>query len=118
METIHEMICCSICLSPLLEEEDTTHLRCTHGFHTVCILAWLRHRASCPLCRRPVIVRPGIAVPQMIVVDAFILMVVLVFTLNLYIFLLLYIGWILEKKMVSVRYMFTNDRQWVLLNRN
>jgi hypothetical protein len=109
------MICCSICLSPLLEEEDTTRLRCAHGFHTVCILAWLRHRPSCPLCRRPVVARPGVAAPRMIAVDAFVLMVLLIFFLNLYIFLLLYVGWLLEKKMVSVRYVIGEEHEWVFL---
>jgi hypothetical protein len=51
----------------------------------------------------------------MIAVDAFVLMVLLIFFLNLYIFLLLYVGWLLEKKMVSVRYVIGEEHEWVFL---
>lgn len=108
---------CSICLSPVRASENTTLLRCGHGFHAPCIFAWLRHRNTCPLCRRPVVVGPDAVASRLIVFDAFCLTVVLVFLLNLYILLLLYIGWVLERKAVSVRYVLNDDQQWVFLEK-
>ncbi|CAL4960642.1 unnamed protein product [Urochloa decumbens] len=45
--------CCPICLGELVEGDKVKALpRCGHGgFHPECVDAWLRARASCPLCR-------------------------------------------------------------------
>ncbi|CAO1944548.1 unnamed protein product [Urochloa humidicola] len=45
--------CCPICLGDLAEGDTVKALpRCGHGgFHPECVDAWLRARASCPLCR-------------------------------------------------------------------
>ena len=44
--------CCSICLGEFQEGDKVKALpRCGHGFHPECVDAWLRARASCPLCR-------------------------------------------------------------------
>ncbi|CAO1946468.1 unnamed protein product [Urochloa humidicola] len=45
--------CCPICLGELAEDDKVKALpRCGHGgFHPECVDAWLRARASCPLCR-------------------------------------------------------------------
>ncbi|CAO2195142.1 unnamed protein product [Urochloa humidicola] len=45
--------CCPICLGELAEGDKVKALpRCGHGgFHPECVDAWLRARASCPLCR-------------------------------------------------------------------
>ncbi|OEL13116.1 RING-H2 finger protein ATL68 [Dichanthelium oligosanthes] len=50
---------CSICLS---EYRDGEMLRvmpeCRHGFHVVCLDAWLRRSGSCPVCRSSPIPTP------------------------------------------------------------
>ncbi|KAF8775424.1 hypothetical protein HU200_004847 [Digitaria exilis] len=44
--------CCAICLGELAEGDKVKEMpRCRHGFHPECVDAWLRARASCPLCR-------------------------------------------------------------------
>lgn len=43
------MECCSICLELL--EENVYTLTCNHDFHEGCIIKWLYHNTSCPLCR-------------------------------------------------------------------
>ncbi|KAG2592685.1 RING-H2 finger protein ATL66-like [Panicum virgatum] len=44
--------CCPICLGELAEGDKVKALPvCGHGFHPECVDAWLRARASCPLCR-------------------------------------------------------------------
>ncbi|KAL2239388.1 UNVERIFIED_CONTAM: E3 ubiquitin-protein ligase [Sesamum indicum] len=44
---------CSICLEELLKGEVTEVIRlpCSHVYHEVCILGWLRKKQSCPICR-------------------------------------------------------------------
>ena len=45
---------CSICLDPLLtENQDIYTLQCNpkHKFHRSCITTWLRTNSTCPLCR-------------------------------------------------------------------
>jgi len=106
---------CSICLSPVREE--ATVLRCGHGFHATCILTWLRYRITCPLCRRPVAVVPDLAASRQIALDAFGLMIVLIVCLNMYIILLLYLCWVLERRAVSVRYVLNDEQQWILLEK-
>ena len=39
---------CSICLSPLQDNDKNTKWLCTHRFHSHCIESW---NTSCPLCR-------------------------------------------------------------------
>jgi hypothetical protein len=41
---------CSICLDAI---DKGTTLSCQHTFHEGCINTWFKHKASCPLCRKP-----------------------------------------------------------------
>lgn len=48
---------CTICLSPMSEEERTAlaiaRLPCGHEFHCLCIMGWtFRQQNDCPICRR------------------------------------------------------------------
>ncbi|KAK4192161.1 hypothetical protein QBC35DRAFT_484455 [Podospora australis] len=45
--------CCVICLDTV--SEPCTALPCAHSnFDFLCLVSWLQHRASCPLCKTPV----------------------------------------------------------------
>eukprot|EP00930_Biecheleria_cincta_P002147 TRINITY_DN103186_c0_g1_i1.p1 TRINITY_DN103186_c0_g1~~TRINITY_DN103186_c0_g1_i1.p1 ORF type:complete len:698 (+),score=105.29 TRINITY_DN103186_c0_g1_i1:331-2424(+) len=44
---------CSICLEPLLADDDIQALPCAHSFHCGCVGCWLALKAQCPLCRSP-----------------------------------------------------------------
>ena len=53
---LHDQGDCSICLEPLLVEEDerTSNvciLGCKHMYHTKCINEWRERQRTCPLCR-------------------------------------------------------------------
>jgi len=43
---------CTICLDDTTE--DYMELQCGHGFHNRCLLAWLTHHGTCPVCRTEV----------------------------------------------------------------
>eukprot|EP00956_Cyclotella_meneghiniana_P016216 scaffold25497_cov68-Cyclotella_meneghiniana.AAC.7 len=49
--------CCSICIEEFVHGERLRILpRCSHAFHTDCILPWLTERQGCcPLCKTPVL---------------------------------------------------------------
>ncbi|XP_062208293.1 E3 ubiquitin-protein ligase ATL23-like [Phragmites australis] len=43
---------CAVCLSTVEQGETVRALPCcTHAFHAWCVDAWLRLRATCPVCR-------------------------------------------------------------------
>ncbi|XP_050711974.1 E3 ubiquitin-protein ligase RNF181-like isoform X2 [Eriocheir sinensis] len=42
---------CAVCLKEWEAEEEGKRLPCSHIFHPPCILPWLAHTNSCPLCR-------------------------------------------------------------------
>ncbi|KAK1443374.1 hypothetical protein BgAZ_202500 [Babesia gibsoni] len=46
---------CGICLDEFDQEDTLRVLNCRHGFHAICIDAWLSRSRSCPLCMGPVI---------------------------------------------------------------
>ncbi|XP_030524187.1 RING-H2 finger protein ATL63 [Rhodamnia argentea] len=47
---------CVVCLGGFEENDVGRRLpECGHGFHVDCIDTWLRSRASCPVCREPVV---------------------------------------------------------------
>jgi len=49
-----ESICgpeCAICADKFMINEAVTTLPCKHNFHTLCLIPWLRSKATCPLCR-------------------------------------------------------------------
>ncbi|XP_030447373.2 RING-H2 finger protein ATL63 [Syzygium oleosum] len=47
---------CVVCLGGFEENDVGRRLpECGHGFHVDCIDTWLRSRASCPICREPVV---------------------------------------------------------------
>ena len=43
---------CSVCMGTMVGEELTTDLVCDHIFHLDCIVPWLQHQQTCPVCRR------------------------------------------------------------------
>ena len=49
--------CCSICLVPFEEGNETVPLPCnsTHVFHKECVVTWAQQSYTCPICRTPVI---------------------------------------------------------------
>ncbi|KAG6515064.1 E3 ubiquitin-protein ligase EL5-like [Zingiber officinale] len=48
---------CAVCLTELADGEAARVLpACGHGFHLECIDMWFHSRATCPLCRRRVVV--------------------------------------------------------------
>ncbi|XP_057801393.1 E3 ubiquitin-protein ligase SGR9, amyloplastic [Salvia miltiorrhiza] len=42
---------CVICKEEMKEGRDVCELPCTHLFHWICILRWLKKRNTCPCCR-------------------------------------------------------------------
>eukprot|EP00494_Astrolonche_serrata_P006985 UN07010 len=42
---------CPVCLE---EEPDTLLFPCSHQFHSECILQWVEHNFSCPMCRQEI----------------------------------------------------------------
>ena len=42
---------CPICLAKIDDSTARVRLRCSHNFHTDCIIESLRHNGRCPLCR-------------------------------------------------------------------
>ncbi|WVZ68306.1 hypothetical protein U9M48_017264 [Paspalum notatum var. saurae] len=57
--------CCPICLGEFVDGDKVKALpRCGHGFHPGCVDAWLRARASCPLCRASLLVDAVAAKPD------------------------------------------------------
>jgi hypothetical protein len=45
---------CSVCLDCFSANQTLRKLGCCHAFHSDCIDPWLRKKADCPVCRRPV----------------------------------------------------------------
>ena len=41
---------CSICLSSM-KNKKAKFVKCKHVFHIKCINTWLKHNATCPVCR-------------------------------------------------------------------
>lgn len=54
---------CSVCLEDL---DAGVPLECGHAFHYECIVEWLRHGSTCPVCRSPVAERGRDAVPLLV----------------------------------------------------
>ncbi|KAL1192796.1 E3 ubiquitin-protein ligase SIS3 [Cardamine amara subsp. amara] len=47
---------CTICLEELLVgQREIMKLHCSHIFHEDCIIMWMRHNRSCPICRQNVV---------------------------------------------------------------
>ncbi|XP_042478854.1 E3 ubiquitin-protein ligase CIP8-like [Macadamia integrifolia] len=42
---------CMICMDEYVRGVDVVRLPCSHLFHGECIVNWLEHKNSCPLCR-------------------------------------------------------------------
>lgn len=42
---------CPICLTELSSAVSRMELRCSHVFHTNCLMKWLKENTSCPICR-------------------------------------------------------------------
>lgn len=55
---VSEVVDCSICLAPLMNNDRVGKLNCNHVFHVECLKAWVRHRNSCPLCQAKDIASP------------------------------------------------------------
>lgn len=45
---------CSICLSRLGQNDETSVLKCGHQYHATCIYRWLDRANTCPMCRTSV----------------------------------------------------------------
>eukprot|EP01017_Pseudomicrothorax_dubius_P028011 TRINITY_DN3295_c0_g1_i1.p1 TRINITY_DN3295_c0_g1~~TRINITY_DN3295_c0_g1_i1.p1 ORF type:complete len:382 (+),score=79.39 TRINITY_DN3295_c0_g1_i1:51-1196(+) len=43
---------CAICHQSIARGSDIAELVCEHPFHRPCLVEWLHHSTSCPLCRR------------------------------------------------------------------
>ena len=54
---------CSICLFPLLKDEDKVTTPCKHLYHRNCICEWIDrtilYNPTCPLCRSNLITKDG-----------------------------------------------------------
>lgn len=42
---------CAICLSSLCSNNDIYALKCTHQYHLMCIISWLKTNDTCPICK-------------------------------------------------------------------
>ena len=42
---------CSVCTDDFVVDEEIVSLRCTHRFHSVCLIPWLKLHGNCPNCR-------------------------------------------------------------------
>ena len=42
---------CTICQDKLIGTGGVNSLRCSHKYHHLCIVEWIRHNLSCPTCR-------------------------------------------------------------------
>lgn len=50
---------CAICLAGFEEGEEIRVLpHCGHGYHVICIDAWLASHSTCPSCRRILVMSP------------------------------------------------------------
>jgi len=44
---------CSICMMDMKKDEKYSNLSCNHGFHTDCVIKWLKeYNYKCPVCRK------------------------------------------------------------------
>ncbi|KAE8735483.1 multi-copper oxidase type 1 family protein [Hibiscus syriacus] len=48
---IKENLQCSVCLDDFKVGGEAKEMPCKHKFHSGCILPWLEHHSSCPVCR-------------------------------------------------------------------
>lgn len=48
---INEDHTCSICMNDFKLEQSAYYLPCSHCFHKICVLDWLKVKISCPTCR-------------------------------------------------------------------
>jgi len=59
---------CAVCLGEVENGEAVRRLpACKHAFHTECIDMWLRARATCPVCRRSVVLALERPPPEVVV---------------------------------------------------
>lgn len=49
---VHSSLGCSICLNDFLEGDSLHQTRCHHWYHSQCLIRWMKHKDTCPLCRR------------------------------------------------------------------
>uniref|UniRef100_A0A7N0UCB0 RING-type domain-containing protein n=1 Tax=Kalanchoe fedtschenkoi TaxID=63787 RepID=A0A7N0UCB0_KALFE len=52
---------CAVCLDTRCEDGEIMILRCSHKYHSKCLLPWLDAHSNCPYCRNPVRSVPSIA---------------------------------------------------------
>ncbi|KAL3864361.1 hypothetical protein ACJMK2_006051 [Sinanodonta woodiana] len=45
---------CPVCLMDFELKENVLVCPCKHIFHQTCLIEWLQHKNSCPLCKAPV----------------------------------------------------------------
>ncbi|KAI4323331.1 hypothetical protein L6164_022946 [Bauhinia variegata] len=44
-------VLCAVCKDPICVDAEAKQLPCKHLYHSDCIIPWLAHHSSCPLCR-------------------------------------------------------------------
>ncbi|XP_036317672.1 RING-H2 finger protein ATL51-like, partial [Rhagoletis pomonella] len=42
---------CTRCRNEFFEGDDNLKTACSHQFHRICLLDWLKHSSTCPQCR-------------------------------------------------------------------
>ena len=47
---VYEQSMCPICLERFDEKSPIAQLQCNHVFHRECIIIWLNHKFTCPMC--------------------------------------------------------------------
>lgn len=50
----NRLVNCGICLESIALNETIPSIGCVHTYHTHCLETWVKHKASCPVCRKDI----------------------------------------------------------------